>query len=175
MIIFMRLVLLCLIGSSANAQSSLASCTGTAQDKRSWCVGSISIDGQQYLSKFKNGIPYGKHFNSFENEVALARIKVCREKEVGSWDGCMGRKVVTSAGLITRGDVYVGEFKGGKFNGKGRRIFTNGNTYVGEFKDDLRHGLGIEYLPSGLIHLSGEWKRDILDKEGPQEYIMGRS
>ncbi len=153
-----------LFWTNANAQSSLPSCTGTSQDKRTWCIGSVSINGQKYLSKFKYGIPYGKHFNSIENEIALARIKVCREKEVGSWDGCMGRKVVTSAGLIVRGDVYVGEFKGGKFNGKGRRIFTNGNTYVGEFKDDLRHGLGIEYLPSGLVHLSGEWKRDILDK-----------
>lgn len=38
---------------------------------------------------------------------------------------------------------YVGYFKNGKQEGKGKLTFVSGNVYEGDFKDGLKHGKGV--------------------------------
>lgn len=36
--------------------------------------------------------------------------------------------------LMTRGELYVGEFKNGFPHGHGNRTWPNGNKYIGDFR-----------------------------------------
>ena len=62
-------------------------------------------------------------------------------------------------------DVYKGEYKDGKRNGKGILYFANGNRYEGEWKDDKRNGEGILYSANGDRY-EGEWKDDKVNGKG---------
>tara|TARA_B100000749_G_C18420807_1_gene463408 strand:- start:584 stop:1009 length:426 start_codon:yes stop_codon:yes gene_type:complete len=54
---------------------------------------------------------------------------------------------------------YVGEFKHGKYHGKGTSSRMAGDKYVGEWKDGSRHGNGAMLLVYGDIWV-GQWKND---------------
>ena len=43
---------------------------------------------------------------------------------------------------FAKGDQYKGEYKNGKFDGKGKYIWTNGSCYEGSFIEGMRHGQG---------------------------------
>lgn len=53
----------------------------------------------------------------------------CVGKRIKYWDNCQGTYVDSS------GDTYVGEFKNGKYHGRGEFIFSDGGTLSGEFKN----------------------------------------
>ena len=40
------------------------------------------------------------------------------------------------------GDKYEGEYKDGKYHGKGTYTSSNGDKYIGEYKDGLDNGKG---------------------------------
>jgi hypothetical protein len=69
----------------------------------------------------------------------------------------------------SNGDMYVGEFKDGKRNGKGAYTFGKGdfegNRYVGEYKDGEYHGQGTYTWPDGSMFL-GEFKDDKPNGQG---------
>ena len=50
------------------------------------------------------------------------------------------------------GDVYEGEWKDDKANGKGTYTHANGARYQGDWRDDKQHGFGIETWPDGAIY-----------------------
>ena len=52
---------------------------------------------------------------------------------------------------------YEGEFKNGKFNGKGKRLYFEKGKLVGEFKDNKAHGQGIYTYLDGAKYV-GEYK-----------------
>ena len=53
---------------------------------------------------------------------------------------------------------YVGEYKNGKYHGKG--TYTSDNwKYVGEWKNGKRNGMGTLTFPTGLRYV-GKWKDD---------------
>jgi hypothetical protein len=64
----------------------------------------------------------------------------------------------------TKKDIYVGEEKHGKKNGKGKMTYANGTIYDGLWKNDKRHGKGIYTSSVGyryggsLSKFIGEWK-----------------
>ncbi len=58
-----------------------------------------------------------------------------------------------------KGDIYVGEFRDGDFNGQGTFTFTNGNKYVGDFRNDNFNGQGTKTYADGTIE-EGIWKDD---------------
>ena len=99
----------------------------------------------------------------------------CPESEDLIWSNCFGRY------NYPNGDVYVGEWRDNKLNGRGtfeKRLtgtyigefrddklhgegvftFKRGEKYVGEYRNDLRHGLGIEYNLLGYVIRSGTWE-----------------
>ncbi len=81
----------------------------------------------------------------------------CVGADTSTWNNCYGRWTSTD------GDLYEGEFKGGKRNGQG--IYYNlandqwkGYKYIGEWKDDSKNGQGIDYDANGRVSLSGVFK-----------------
>lgn len=48
--------------------------------------------------------------------------------------------------VFENGDIYIGEWKDGKYNGKGI-IYFNGEKYEGEFLNSCRNGEREIYLP----------------------------
>ncbi len=44
--------------------------------------------------------------------------------------------------IFSNGDMYTGEYKDGKPEGKGQYTWKNGSFYIGEFKNGLKHGKG---------------------------------
>ena len=57
------------------------------------------------------------------------------------------------------GDLYEGEFKNDKRNGKGILKVADGDYYEGEFKDDKKDGIGIIKWANGNQY-EGEFKDD---------------
>jgi len=56
-------------------------------------------------------------------------------------------------------NFYFGEWKNGKYNGRGRLYNYHWKLkYDGMFKDGLEHGLGTSFYLSGNIEYSGKWK-----------------
>lgn len=40
---------------------------------------------------------------------------------------------------------YEGEFKNGKMEGRGTKVWASGNKFVGNWKNDVQHGTGVFY------------------------------
>jgi hypothetical protein len=66
------------------------------------------------------------------------------------------------------GDVYVGNFKKGLFEGKGT-LTQNGNTYVGDFKEGKYHGHGVINYVNGETY-DGYFVNDLRQGEGKATY-----
>ena len=49
------------------------------------------------------------------------------------------------------GARYIGEWKGGAYNGKGYLTWASGNTYFGEWMNGMRHGQGIYTSVGGAV------------------------
>ena len=56
------------------------------------------------------------------------------------------------------GQIYTGEFKGGKRNGLGTMYYNDGSKWIGDWIKDKKNGQGTEYAPSGEILRVGKWK-----------------
>ena len=84
-------------------------------------------------------------------------IKTSYELIPTSWNLCIGIFINTNKGY--EGDKYEGEFKNGKFNGKGTHTWADGGKFEGYFKNHKRHGEGIHTWNDGGKYI-GEWKND---------------
>jgi len=87
----------------------------------------------------------------------------------GLWNNCQGTYIHV-ANDSYMGDKYVGEFKGGKPDGKGTYYHMaansyRGGVYVGDFKEGLRDGRGEYTGPDGSIY-AATWKAGIPNGEG---------
>ena len=54
---------------------------------------------------------------------------------------------------------YEGEYKNGKFEGKGAFTFSDGRRYEGQFKNGDKHGKGTFIFPDGRKYV-GKWKKE---------------
>lgn len=61
--------------------------------------------------------------------------------------------------------VYRGEFKKGKFNGRGVLVSRNQSRYEGEFKDGLMHGKGV-YVYTNADKYEGDFKDGLMSGKG---------
>ena len=71
-----------------------------------------------------------------------------------------------------KGDVYVGDWKNGKAQGKGILKYKDGNTYFGDWREGKANGYGVMEYSNGNRY-KGEWKDSeahgngtLFDKEG---------
>ena len=64
------------------------------------------------------------------------------------------------------GGIQEGYWKDWQLYGRGRRINGNGDYYIGEFKGGSYNGEGTYYYPDGDIKYEGGWKDDKLYGQG---------
>jgi hypothetical protein len=84
-----------------------------------------------------------------------------------TWTSCFGTFTLPD------GDKYVGEFREGKFHGKGTYTWADGNYYIGEFRDDLRNGQGTNTFASGSKYV-GEFRDGNYHGQGTYTWADGR-
>ncbi len=82
------------------------------------------------------------------------------------WHMCTGTKT------LSYGGKYVGEFKDGKFNGKGTVTEADGRKYVGEFKDGYLNGKVTLSLADGSTYV-GEYKDGYLNGKVTSSFADG--
>ena len=84
---------------------------------------------------------------------------------------------VMSKVVMSNGNVYEGEHKNGKLNGKGTCIDSEGQKYVGEFVDDKPEGYGILTFNNKdkRTTYQGEFVNWKFNGHGKLEYVDGDS
>lgn len=87
------------------------------------------------------------------------------------WDKCVGSFSPRAPDGVDVG-TYEGEWRNGKWTGRGSVMFPSGNFYVGEFKDFKYDGQGT--LVQDGAKYTGEWKEDKPHGEGRYSYADGR-
>ena len=60
---------------------------------------------------------------------------------------------------------YEGEYKNGKFDGKGSFTFSDGRRYEGQFQNGEKHGKGTFTFPDGRKYV-GEWENGERNGQG---------
>ena len=65
------------------------------------------------------------------------------------------------------GDVYNGEWKNSKKNGKGIIVYKSGNKYDGYWEEGKKSGKGIYYFKNGVFY----YKDKNLEEEGLRWYF----
>ena len=96
-------------------------------------------------------------FNSYFVNLLLAEETFINFEDGSSYqgevfDGQMEGKgiFISSANIDGQKLTYDGDFKKGKFEGKGTLEFYNGDSYSGDFIRGLMHGRGILKYKNGL-------------------------
>lgn len=86
--------------------------------------------------------------------------KVLIEKISGKYTGKCKNELANGKGKSIGEDTYIGTFKDGLPDGKGRYYFKNGDVFKGLWKNGQREGKGkFEYTLNGENHtLIGYWK-----------------
>jgi hypothetical protein len=79
------------------------------------------------------------------NCVVASELPKC---SVLPWHNCFGASVSDEV-------KYIGDWKDGKYNGKGMLAFANGTNYTGQFKNGALNGQGTFTLASGVIMEGG--------------------
>lgn len=83
--------------------------------------------------------------------------------DIATWTNCIG--AVSGSNSATAGQSYVGEFKDGKFHGKGTYTLPDGRKYVGDYMDGKPNGQGTFTWRDGTKYI-GQWKDDLQDGQG---------
>jgi hypothetical protein len=79
----------------------------------------------------------------------------------GSYQGGCKNGLANGKGTAKGEDTYVGMFKNGLPNGKGKYTYKNGNVYSGYWSDGLKNGNGeFNYFVNGkVITQKGYWEK----------------
>ncbi|CAF1537867.1 unnamed protein product, partial [Didymodactylos carnosus] len=70
------------------------------------------------------------------------------------------------------GAKFEGEFRNGKFNGRGKLVYRGGDVYVGQWKDDKRHGVGKMNWTDGRLY-EGGWINNAEEGYGVKKWKRG--
>ncbi|CAB9522212.1 whole genome shotgun sequence [Seminavis robusta] len=93
---------------------------------------------------------------SFENLQHVSRYKMIdMYGDRGTYTGTLGDdKEPSGFGTMKydSGRFYKGEWKKGRWNGKGTLLNANGDSYQGDFVSDARHGRGVYRFTSGDVY-----------------------
>ena len=86
-------------------------------------------------------------------QIASAPVGAVYDGELSIRGVAAGRGKLSFA----NGDVYEGEFKGGRMDGYGRMLYSDGDNYEGEWKCDEHHGKGkYTFPPPSCAYYDGE-------------------
>jgi 1-phosphatidylinositol-4-phosphate 5-kinase len=86
----------------------------------------------------------------------------------------LGQLALHGFGVFTSldGDVYSGNWKTGKLDGRGNLNWANGDHFSGCLSNGLRHGFGVYRCVNGDVY-SGNWKKDKMDGRGSMNWANG--
>jgi hypothetical protein len=107
-------------------------------------------------------------------------LPTCKGTDVSRWHSCRGilddvefsyagdfrngkfegRGILEFTGEKYQGDHYQGEFKSGLKHGFGVYFFSNGEKYAGHYVNGMRHGFGTYTFNNGRTPLSGLWSNN---------------
>ena len=90
-----------------------------------------------------------------------SKLLACEGTFVPIWDNCVGTQTAAN------GNNYVGEWKGGNYEGQGTFTFLNGGQYIGEFKNGVNDGQGTFWQENGNIYV-GEFKNGKYEGQGTE-------
>ena len=93
----------------------------------------------------------------YQNKIS-STLPNCSGEDYKKWNECLGEYEFPRI-------HYKGEWKNGKFHGKGILKEAWGDIYVGDFKNNLAHGYGRQEDPDGG-YWEGEIKNDKLNGKG---------
>ena len=111
---------------------------------------------------------------------AQETLPTCRGADISRWHSCRGvldesefsyagdfrngkfegRGIIEFTGEKYQGDYYQGEFKSGLKHGFGVYFFANGEKYAGHYLNGMRHGFGTYTFTNGRAPLSGVWSNN---------------
>ena len=115
---------------------------------------------QKELLKYMEQYPYVPKFFS---------IKYPSGEKYSGYFSPDWEKEVFGIQINNDGSKYVGLFKNGMFDGRGRLILKKGDYYEGEFKENKANGFGKYVNSNGEIYI-GNWVND--KQEGEGELIL---
>jgi hypothetical protein len=107
--------------------------------KKELCNDSVTFEVRPI--EFKNGnIYYGNWNDNFKME-GLGKYYLKEDKVLaeGIWEN---GDLKYARVFLPNGDIYEGEMKNSKFNGKGKLLYSNGDVYEGGFVDGEKNGNG---------------------------------
>lgn len=87
---------------------------------------------------------------STSNAVGQSSLPPCPATSQFSWSHCFGTHE-------ERGAKYVGEFRDGRYHGRGTYTLPGGTKYIGEFQVGKYHGQGTYTRPGGTTYV-GEFQ-----------------
>lgn len=94
-----------------------------------------------------------------------------------SADKCTGNCIQGFGRLeFSNGNTFEGNFKDGKFDGKGilkKRLHGKFSTYQGDWLAGIRQGIGTQVFASGGRYV-GEWQNDRMSGKGVFTSVLGR-
>ena len=97
-------------------------------------------------------------FGLSSTTYAESSLPKCQGDDYKQWTNCY-------AEIIFPRNEYKGEWKDGKFEGKGTLTEAWGGVYTGDFKNNLAHGFGRQEEKDGSWW-EGEFKNDLLHGKG---------
>jgi hypothetical protein len=102
-------------------------------------------DRALYEGSTKAGVPWGIGILSMKNGDKYIG---CFKNDLYNGFG----KLKFSKNNTNDHNIFIGEFKNGKMQGKGKLEWKTGLVFDGEFKDDLRNGFGRQLWANGNNH-----------------------
>ena len=115
-----------------------------------------------FQGNFESGLPHGEGCCTFHTLEDIVYD--------GVWN--RGQMVWGSANMDKDGRdryIYIGDFKGGRPEGKARVEYTNGDVYEGDWYNGQPHGDGRMVYDTGDIY-DGQFKNGFLDGWGRMDY-----
>ncbi len=98
-----------------------------------------------------------------DKKRAPERIAIFDDCE--KWNDCYGK--CTFVNEYNLRGYYIGDFKSGKFDGRGTTMFRDGYVYHGDFKNGYRNGFGAAFVKDEKKYKKyiGTWKDNKLIEE----------
>jgi len=132
-------------GSSLAVQSSVSNSTSAQTQSAS---NNTSLNsGVRANNDFLRTEP----IQEIESSFGRGNLPSCLGSNTVRWNNCFGPASYPS------GNKYLGEWKDGRYNGRGSLTYTGGNKYLGEFKDGRFSGLGTLFASNGSVINRGSW------------------
>ena len=104
--------------------------------------------------------------------------KVLMKEISGFYKGKCKNGLANGKGTAKGDDTYIGNFKDGLPDGRGKYTYQNGNTYYGFWKNGLKHGQGrYKYFANGKeVVQKGFWKDgNYVGKTDPDILLSNKS